>query len=167
MSTEAEYYFVEKPLFDVVCPVMKSVMLEPHQTHCCGNHLSAKASTTLQEEGKNCPLCKKAHFTSSADGYFRRKVGELQVYCPHRRKGCEWMGELSTMNCHTVSCPQKSGPLNLCKELQERKKVRKIQLERRHGNETEREKGRGRGVEGYGEGTRFMTFLTLCPLASP
>ena len=125
---EEECDFVEEPPNDMVCPVMRSVMLEPHQTDCCGNHLSAEGVAKLQREGEACPLCRKPGFTSRPDQYFRRKVRELRVHCPHRRRGCEWVGELSDMERHVESCPRKNSPLET--DLEEKERVRsKIELD--------------------------------------
>ena len=108
---EEEYDFVEEPPNDMVCPVLRSVMLEPHQTDCCGGLLSKQAATRIQGEGGACPLCKEPRFTSRPDKHFRRRVRELRVHCPHRRRGCEWVGELSDMDRHVESCPRKNSPL--------------------------------------------------------
>ena len=106
-----EYDFLEELPNDMVCPVLRSVMLEPHQTDCCGRHLSAAAANKLHGVGGACPLCREPDFTSRPDKYFRRRVHELRVHCPHRRRGCEWVGELSDMDRHVESCPRKNSPL--------------------------------------------------------
>ena len=106
-----EYDFVEELPEDMVCPVRRSVMLEPHQTDCCQKYLSAAAATKLQQEGEACPLCRKPGFTSHPDQYFHGKVNQLRVHCPHRRRGCEWVGELSDKEHHVESCPRKNSPL--------------------------------------------------------
>ena len=108
---DEEYDFVEEPRNDMVCPVLRSVMLEPHQTDCCGRHLSATVATKLHGVDEACPLCRVSGFTSHPDKYFRRKIHELRVHCPHRRRGCEWVGELSDMDRHVESCPRKNSPL--------------------------------------------------------
>ena len=108
---EEEYDFVEEPPNDMVCPVLRSVMLEPHQTDCCGLRLSAEAATKSQKEGQHCPQCRKHAFTSHPDLAFRREVRQLRVHCSYRRRGCEWVGELSDMDRHVESCPRKNSPL--------------------------------------------------------
>ena len=35
----------------------------------------------------------------------------LHVFCRHEDRGCGWHGELSDLECHIQSCPQKDGPL--------------------------------------------------------
>ena len=109
---EEEYDFVEEPPKRMICPVLKTVMLQPHQTECCGLHLTAEAATRLQGMKEySCPHCREPGFTSHPDIAFRREVHELGVHCPHRRRGCEWVGELSDIDRHVESCPRKNSPL--------------------------------------------------------
>ena len=108
---EEEYDFVKEPPRDMVCPVLMSVMLEPQQTDCCGRLLSKRAATELHRVGGACPLCREPGFTSRPDKHFRGKVRELRVHCPHRRRGCEWVGELFNMDHHVESCLRKNSPL--------------------------------------------------------
>ena len=84
-------------------------MLEPHLLLCCGKHLSAEAVSRIQEKGQACPFCSKDNFTSRPDHYLRRKIRELQVYCPKRSIGCEWVGELCIRDRHVnfYLCPLK------------------------------------------------------------
>ena len=111
ISTEKRPDFVVEPPDDMVCPVTKSVMLEPHQTLCCGKHMSAEAATKLQEKGGTCPLCREPDFMSYPDKHFRRSVRELQVHCPNRRRHCEWVGKLCDMGSHETLCPRKDSSL--------------------------------------------------------
>lgn len=109
-STDEPYEFVN-PSDDFRCPVTFDVLLNPHQTHCCGHQLSAETAIKLQREGKACPMCNEPHFTSSLDKHFRRKVNEQQVYCPNRKRGCKWMGQLGNVDSHKKSCPAKKRPI--------------------------------------------------------
>ena len=111
LSPTEECQFVVKPLFTVKCPVVGTMMLEPHQTDCCGWHLSAEGVTKLQKAGEACWQCKRLSFMSRPDMYLRQKIHELQVYCPHRKRGCEWVGKLSMMDTHVDSCPRIRSPL--------------------------------------------------------
>ena len=107
-----EYDFVEEPPKKMICLVLKTVMLQPHQTTCCGLRLTAEAATRLQGMKQySCPHCRETGFTSYPDIAFRREVRQLQVHCPNRRRGCEWVGELSDMDRHVESCPRKNSPL--------------------------------------------------------
>ena len=90
---------------------MKTVMLEPHKTDCCGKLMSAAAATRWRKAGTACMLCRKSGFTSHPDKHAHDKIHKLRVYCPHRRRGCEWEGELSDRDRHVESCLRKNSPL--------------------------------------------------------
>ena len=77
-----EYDFVKEPSRDFFCPVSLDLLREPHQTVCCGNHISPEAVAMLQKSGKPCPLCNKADLKTLPDKFFQRKVNELNVRCP-------------------------------------------------------------------------------------
>ena len=106
-----EIEFVKEHPYDVYCPVTFGVLLQPQQTHCCGKHLSEVAAVRIQGEGGACPLCKEADWSTTQDKYFQRTVRELRVFCPHRRRGCRWEGELGALHRHKQSCASKTSPL--------------------------------------------------------
>ena len=93
-----EHDFVEEPSEEVFCPVTFGLLREPHQTLCCGNHLSQEAVSSLK--GKPCPICTKPNFGTVPDKFFMRRVNELKLYCPNKSLGCEWVGELSRLDRH-------------------------------------------------------------------
>ena len=97
-ATDNDYDFVEKPSEDFFCPVTFDILREPHLTPCCGNHLSAVAVTRLQ--GQPCPVCKEPHLNTVPDKFFKRRVYELKVRCPNKSLGCEWVGELGSLDRH-------------------------------------------------------------------
>ncbi len=106
-TSQPDYDFVDQPDQDYFCPVSLELLTQPHQTTCCGNHISQQAADRLIREGKSCPLCKKDNFVTHKDLYFtRKKVRQLKVYCSYKKNGCEWTGELGDLNQHTTSCPK-------------------------------------------------------------
>ena len=119
-APEDGYDFVEKPSEDFFCPVTSDLLREPYLTQCCGNHLSPVAVTTLQ--GQPCPFCREPNLNPVYDTPFESKVCELQVQCPNKNLGCEWVGELGDLDRHlslnsvhgecqfvTVACPYSCG----------------------------------------------------------
>ena len=111
---ESEYDFVEEPSQDMFCPVTFEVLRDPHQTTCCGHHISATAGARLQREGKPCPMCKEPNFETQTDKYFKRVVNDLKVRCPHKGSGCEWMGDLGNLDYHANSCPKRPWQCQYC-----------------------------------------------------
>ena len=112
---QQDYDFVEQPDQDFYCPVSLEILLEPHQTECCGQHISQKAADRLIKEGKPCPMCKDENFTTHQDKYFKRNtVNKLKVHCPHKKSGCVWVGELGDLNQHSTSCPNRPWKCQHC-----------------------------------------------------
>lgn len=101
---------------DCICPVRNKVMLDPYQTECCSNHISSSIAEKLMKEGKPCPLChaptpantpkdsNKRPFVARTDGFFQKKILNLEVCCPHSNEGCDWVGTLKAFQSHTLSC---------------------------------------------------------------
>ena len=122
-----DYDFIEKPPEDFFCPVTLEVLREPFLTVCCGNHLSEEAANQLQRDEKPCPLCKRP-LQAVPDKYFKRKVGELNIRCPKKSAGCEWVGELGCLDQHLgecqyvkVACPNLCDGRVLRRDLEEHK----------------------------------------------
>ena len=97
---DEEHDFVEQPSRDFFCPVTFDVLLEPYLTECCGHHLSETAYRQLQAQGKPCPVCKEEPLKAVKDKYHKRRVSSLKVRCPHKAKGCEWQGDLGSLEQH-------------------------------------------------------------------
>ena len=104
ISLPEEFDFVERPSEDFFCPVTFELLLDPHLTACCGNHLSQRAVTRLKSEGKPCPICKEPDLATILDKYHRRRVRVVQVRCPHTSSGCEWVGEVGELSQHIQTC---------------------------------------------------------------
>ena len=117
MAESIEYDFVEQPTQDHFCVVTLELLRDPHQTACCGHHLSQEAASRLQRDGKPCPMCQRPNLSTHADLYFRRKVNEINVRCPQKNQGCKWVGEVGGLDRHLgsqclwvrVSCPKSCG----------------------------------------------------------
>ena len=87
---------------EVCCPITSEIMLDPHLTTCCGNNLSAQAVRKLQRDKKPCPFCKKSpsEWSSVLDKKHQRFVRALRVRCPQKSDGCNWEGELNSLEQH-------------------------------------------------------------------
>ena len=106
---EEMYAYVDEPPDDLFCPIMSTLLLEPHLTECCGKNLSKKAVDQLK--GKGCPLCRTDPFKTIRNIPVRNQVRELPVFCRHRKRGCGWLGELSAFESHIESCPKRENLL--------------------------------------------------------
>lgn len=107
-----DYDFVEPPPRDFFCPVTLELLVDPHQTKCCGNHISVVAAAKLQNEAKPCPVCNEPNFETVPDKHYRRRVLELRVNCPHA--GCDWVGEVRGYKAHSEACLKRSWDCMYC-----------------------------------------------------
>ena len=127
--------FVEQPPEEFFCPVSFAVLLEPYQTQCCANHLSQEVYQRLQ--GQPCPVCREENLAAMKDNYHKRRVFSLKVRCPHKAEGCEWQGELRSLEQHlntnssagecrfaVVDCPYACGERVQRRSLEEHKSQR-------------------------------------------
>ena len=99
-----DYQFVEQPSDDFFCPVTMGLLLNPHETSCCGKHLSQEAAIRILKEGGACPLCNAANWATVLSKHFQREVKQLHVLCRYQDKGCKWKGELAAFQLHIQSC---------------------------------------------------------------
>ena len=113
-SDQKEFDFIERPSEDFFCPVTLELLLDPHQTRCCGNHLSEKVVLRLQRDGKPCPMCKNPQLDAAPDKFHGRKVKAVCVRCPHKVNGCEWVGEVSGFQRHVDCCPRRLWKCQYC-----------------------------------------------------
>ena len=107
--SKEDYLFVEEPSEDFFCPVTRSLLLQPHLTSCCGNHISQEAASSIQREGGACPLCNTHPWNTIFSKHFQHQVELLQVFCCYEDRGCEWQGEQARYEEHILSCPIKPG----------------------------------------------------------
>ncbi len=116
-SQQPDYDFVEQPDQDYFCPVSLELLTQPHQTDCCGHHVSQQAVNRITRDKKPCPMCKEDDFATHVDKFFKRKVRQLKVYCPYKKSWCKWTGELGDLDQHTTTCPKRPWKCPYC-ELQ-------------------------------------------------
>ena len=80
-----EYEFVNTQtelLEELKCPICRELVCDPVQTSC--GHLFCGICI---KETKTCPVdCEQ--FTSHKDNYNDRRVCNLKVKCPNKRRGC-------------------------------------------------------------------------------
>ena len=111
---QEELDFVEQPSEDFFCPVSAEFLLNPYQTICCGHHLSEKAVNRLERDGKPCPMCKEGKLITMPDKFFKRRTGAVLIRCPHKARGCEWVGEVDVSQQHIEACLKRAWKCQYC-----------------------------------------------------
>ncbi len=106
--------FVQPPPGQTECSVCLLVLRSPHLTGCCGNNFCKECIERVQKDGKACALCNAEGFTLT---YNREKdvtLKQIEVYCTHRKIGCEWKGELEMLDKHLNVDPELEKQLEGC-----------------------------------------------------
>ena len=101
-----DYDFVEEVPEQLVCStICTKVLCDPHLTACCGQHFcNSCLEHWFKRQGKQvCPHCRKEDFTHIPDKPVKRRIDQLKVRCTNHKAGCEWVGELSTVQTHLDS----------------------------------------------------------------
>lgn len=109
-----EYDFVKEPPGEFYCAVSLQLLLDPHQTQCCGNHFTRKTAEILKNSGKPCPVCQAPQLTTHSDLHHKRRVNEVAVRCLHKATGCDWVGELGNLPYHVTNCPKQPWKCRHC-----------------------------------------------------
>ena len=100
-----EYEFVEATADKYNCGICLKVLRDAQLTVCCGHHycetcLKQWLASKTHEGKKTCPHCRTVNFQSFPN---KEKIREINGYCSHRGKGCEWVGELGALKEHLDS----------------------------------------------------------------
>ena len=122
----AEYKFVKELPDDYLCMICAKVLNEPHLTDCCGQHFcQACLEQWFKKQAKKiCPHCRSESFNHMRYLPLKRKIDDLEVYCPNRAEGCKMITKVGELNSHKkecgfarVVCTQGCGKSILCKDL--------------------------------------------------
>ena len=108
--------FVEPPpkIFVAECPICLHVLREPYQATCCGKNFCKACLEEIKESKKPCPCCKTKQFSDFEDKRMQQTLYDFKVYCIHKSKGCEWMGELRVLDEHLNANPSAKSALEGC-----------------------------------------------------
>ena len=101
-----DYDFVEEVPEQLVCSaVCTKVLRDPHLTACCGQHFcNSCLQHWFKRQGKQvCPHCREENFTHIPDKPVKRKIDQLKIRCTNHKAGCDWVGELNTLQSHLDS----------------------------------------------------------------
>ena len=122
-----EYKFVKDlPINDYQCMICAKVLNEPHLTDCCGQHFCQACLEVWfkKQAKKECPHCRSETFTHIRSLPLKRKIDDLEVYCPNQKQGCKEIMKLGALYDHKsvcgfskVTCTQGCGEFILRKNL--------------------------------------------------
>jgi len=96
--------FIESPADDMLCKICHYPACDPVLTVCCGHNFCDycmehyKQSKVIDHD--KCPYCRVERFQTMPDKRTERSVLNLKVFCPHKCEGCNWTGELRSMENH-------------------------------------------------------------------
>ena len=89
------------PLTDELkCPVCLSLMNEPKVTSCGHHFCRVCIEPVKQEPNPECPICNEPEFNMITAKGLEKRIKALQIYCIYREKGCNWTGELASLDDH-------------------------------------------------------------------
>ena len=123
---EPDDKFVKDLPDDYQCMICAKVLNEPHLTDCCGQHFcQACLEQWFKKQAKKiCPHCRSEIFAHMRYIPLKRKIDDLEVYCPNQNEGCKEIMKLGTLGDHKnkcgfakVTCTQGCGKFIFRKEL--------------------------------------------------
>jgi len=108
--------FFESPADDLLCKICHYPARNPILTVCCGhsfcNYCLERYHQTTFIDHDRCPYCRQDNFQTVPDKRTERHVLNLKVFCPHKSQGCNWTGELRSLEDHVnensdnnIGCP--------------------------------------------------------------
>ena len=101
------YDFVDNPPDRLLCKICNLPCRDPWRTVCCGHaicesELELIKSIHRKEDGY--PECRNKTFSTFVDKAAQREIKESKIYCPNKKDGCGWIGELSHVDDHLRGC---------------------------------------------------------------
>ena len=101
------YNFVVDNLPDrLLCQICQLPCRDPQRSVSCV-HVFCKSelnTTMYPNEDISCPKCHQPGFNTFPDKALEREIKELKIYCPNKKDGCGWTGELSRVDNHLNEC---------------------------------------------------------------
>jgi len=91
----------------LLCKLCHFPSRDPIQSNCCGGSFCEVCFTKyLESKYVNCPSCQEHDFKVFSDKRALHEILNLLLYCPNKKGGCEWSGELRALEKHLEECPQ-------------------------------------------------------------
>ena len=110
------------------CNICTKVLHDPHLTACCGQHFCESClDHWFKKQKTTCPHCREKNFNHFLNKALKREINDLEIRCTKQGLGCQWVGELSSLQTHLdsdkgcgyveVQCSNKCGAKMKRKEL--------------------------------------------------
>ena len=115
--------FVDPPPDKLECQICLLVVRTPHQMICCGRVYCKVCLDEHKKHSNTCPNCRKrgqnfsdtrGEWTSGSSHIMKwilnflhvvdQEVKQLLVKCSNSEKGCNWSGQLQSLNYHLKEC---------------------------------------------------------------
>ena len=96
------------------CSICLQILRDAHLVDCCGNSFCQTCIDKVKKSRRACPLCNVKFSTVVADKRLQRILNGLDVYCSHKKNGCEWIGNLGKFNEHLNTDPNAQDRLKGC-----------------------------------------------------
>jgi len=147
-----DFQFTDSVPQRLYCNICARVLHDPHLTECCGQHfcVSCLEHWFKAQKKTTCPHCRQKKFKHILSKPLKREIDELEIQCIKQGVGCQWMGELSSLQAHLnsdkgceyadVQCSNNCGAMMMRKELEahlaQQCPLRKIQCQYCHYEDT-------------------------------
>ena len=97
---------MSQPPEDYFCSICTRVMCDPHLTDCCGQHFcrSCLLQWFHKQGRRQCPHCRNQSLNHIIDLPLKRKINELDVYCPNKGVGCDFQLKFGQISDHLHKC---------------------------------------------------------------
>ena len=92
--------FIDSVPDDFYCKGCSFVARRLTFTSCCGESYCHACVSNTQQEAKPCPACGEESFSIYEQIKYQKRMGNLQVYCSMKERGCEWSGTLDQLDSH-------------------------------------------------------------------
>ena len=98
-----DHEFVDRVPAKYICSICTKVLRDACLTECCGKHFCNSCLTKWLYQNRICPHCRANGVQSVLNEEKIREIKELRIRCTHRGKGCDWVGQLGSLEDHLQS----------------------------------------------------------------
>ena len=86
------------------CNICIKVLRDPQLTFCCGQHFCESClKHWCKKQKTTCPHCRHENFNHMLNKALKREIDDLEIRCTKQELGCQWVGELSSLQTHLDS----------------------------------------------------------------